>query len=221
MALTLALAAVPAEAKEPRMRVTLYDVTEAKGTVKVTFHGEERAGCRERGVCSIGGTTTYSFGGKPEFGQVIWARQRKRTVAFYGFFETKGRTTSDVVAAGNPEHCVDRTEVGTDLMMFEPRSRRVRFDWRDFTTDSVFLGDDDQVFDTRCAGPHMEDFEEGGLPFADVPYRVFRSPRGSFTTTGSRPFAGGGFAGTVDWTLSYGFRFRGTRGGGWFAAPIG
>ena len=225
VALTAVLGAAQAEAKQPRMRIAVWDVTKAQGTIKVTFRGDEASGCRERGVCILSGSTTYAFGGKPRFGEVIWARQRKRTMVFYGFYETKGETVSDVVSAGNPEHCVDRASINSDTISFEPRSRRVRFDWRDFAMDehdtSVVIGGDDDVFDTRCAGPHLEDFEEShALPFADVPYRVFRSPRSSFTTTGSRPFAGGGFAGTVDWDLSYGFRFRGSRGGGFFA-PIG
>lgn len=224
-ALSVTLGAVPAEAKSPRMRVSLYEVTRAQGTIKVTFHGDEAAGCREIGVCGLSGTATYSFGGKPRFGQVVWARQRKRTVAFYGFFDTKAETASDVVSAGSQEHCVDRATHTDDAMSFEPRSRRIRFDWRESALgdgEVIFFGGDDDVFDTRCAGPQMEDFEESrALPFADIPYRVFRSPKSSFRTTGSRPFAGGGFAGTVDWDLRYSFRFRARRGGGFFAVPIG
>jgi hypothetical protein len=216
--------AVPADAKSPRTRVALYQVTGGQGTVKVTFHGDEAAGCRNRGVCGLTGSTTYSFGGAPRFGQLYWARQRKRTVAFYGFFETKGETASDVVSAGSQEHCIDRASHEYETLAFEPRSQRVRFEWREFDTgeEGVVIGTANDPFDTRCAGPHLDDFEAShALPFADVPYRVFRSRKSSFRTTGSRPFAGGGFAGTVDWDLRYSFRFRGSRGGGFFAAPIG
>jgi hypothetical protein len=225
-ALAVGLTAGAAQAKEPRIRVAQYQVTQAQGTVKITFQGSEAAGCRARGVCGISGSTTYSFGGKPQFGAVFWARQHKRTIGFYGFFETAGETASDVVSAGSDEHCVDRTSHATDSMSFEPRSRRVRFEWREQPAadeESVVIGgDEEDPFDTRCAGPHLADLHESrAIPFADVPYRVFRSRKSSFTTTGSRPFAGGGFAGQVDWTLSYGLRFDRTRGGGWFAAPIG
>ena len=221
-ALTVALGAAPAEGKGPGERVTHYDITRAKGTVKLTFRGDETAGCRDRGLCGVSGTTTYSFGGKLDFGQVFWARQRKRTIAFYGFFDARGETVSDVVSAGSTERCVDRRRTVTDSMEFEPRSKRVRFMWRralDPDHEGVIIGSDETVFDTRCAGPELEDLAaSNAFPRADVPYRVFRSPRSSFRTTGTLPFAGGGFAGTVEWDLSYGLRFRGSRDGGWFAS---
>jgi hypothetical protein len=223
IAFTVALGAAPAEGKVPSQRVTHYELTRAEGTVKLTFRGDEAAGCRERGLCAISGTTTYSFGGKLDFGQVFWAKQRKRTIAFYGFFDAaRGESVSDVVSEGSAEHCVDRRRVFSDSIEFEPRSKRVRFTWRrerDPDQDGVIIGADDTVFDTRCAGPELEDLAaSNAFPRADVPYRVFRSPRSSFRTTGTLPFAGGGFAGTVEWDLSYALRYRGNRGGGWFAA---
>lgn len=218
------LAATPADAKRPAPRVAIYDVTRGEGTVKVSFHGDAAAGCGARGVCGLSGSTTYAFGGTPRFGQVIWVRQRKRTIGFHGYFQTKAETVSDVVSAGSQEHCVDRASSEFEVLAFEPRSKRVRFDWRELETgeeEGIFFGGTGDPFDTRCAGPHLEDFEAShALPFADVPYRVFRSPKSSFRTTGSRPFAGGGFAGTVDWDLRYSFRFRANRGGGFFAAPF-
>ena len=213
LTLSVVLAAAAAEAKGPRVHVTTWAVTKAEGTVRITFAGNEAAGCRAIGVCGISGTTTYAFGGEPRFGRVYWARDRKRTFAFSGFFETNGVTASDVVSAGSTEHCVDRAEHDYEGLSFEPRSQRVRFEWRERRTgdeDFVIIGNDSDPFDTRCAGPHLVDLEPSrAVPFADVPYRVFRSPRSSFRTTGSRPFAGGGFAGTVDWDLRYGLRYRG------------
>lgn len=219
---TAALGAAPAEAKVPARSVTLYQLERAEGTVKLTFRGDEAAGCRANGLCSVSGTTTYSFGGKPQFGQVIWAKRNKRTVGFYGFVDTNSQTVSDVVSAGSNEHCVDRAEGFNETLEFEPRSKRVRFNWRrvlddESPSEGFFVGGDDAVFDTRCAGPELVDLI-GALPRADVSYRVFRSPRSSFRTTGSLPFARNGFAGTVEWDLRYGLRYRGRSGRGWFAA---
>jgi hypothetical protein len=225
-ALSITLGAAAADAKQPQTRIATYEVTRAEGTVKINFHGGEAAGCRTRGVCGLSGSTTYSFGGRPRYGQVIWARQRKRTVGFFGYAVTRGETASDVVSAGSDEHCIDRSTHENEQLAFEPRSRSIRFSWRELVSDDeefVFVGgENDDPFDTRCAGPHLVDLDPShAIPFADVSYRVFRSPKSSFTTTGSRPFAGGGFAGTVEWQLSYGFRFRGTNsGGGWSAVPI-
>jgi hypothetical protein len=216
----VALGATPAEAKTRSLRVTLYQLERAEGSVKLTFHGDEAAGCRANGLCSISGTTTYTFGGKPRFGQVLWIKRNKRTEGFYGFAETRAATVSDVVSAGSNEHCIDRRESSTESLEFEPRSKRVRFDWRriedEEEREGIFLDDGDTVFDTRCAGPELVDLA-GALPRADVSYRVFRSPRSSFRTTGSLPFARNGFAGTVEWDLRYGLRYRGRGGGGWFA----
>ena len=216
-ALTVLAAAGPASGKAPLgPRVQNYKVTQGEGSVKVTFRGDEATGCRARGTCSISGTTTFAFGGEPEYGQVYWLRVRKRTRVFSGFFETHGETVSDVVTAGGDEHCVDRVSgERIESMDFEPRSKRVRFTWRKFFEEddegpTLGYGPGDEPFDTRCAGPAQEDMK-GALPFADVPYRVFRSPRSSFRTTGTRPFAGGGFAGTVEWDLTYGFQFRARR----------
>ena len=213
LTLSVALAAATAEAKDPRVQATTWSLTKAEGMIRVTFRGDEAAGCRAIGVCGLSGTTTYAFGGEPRHGRVYWVRYRKRTFAFYGFFDTNGVTASDVVSAGSDEHCVDRAENDYEGLAFEPRSQRVRFEWRERRTDDedfVIFGNDSDPFDTRCAGPHLVDLEPSrAVPFADVPYRVFRSPRSEFRTTGSRPFACGGFAGTVDWDLRYGLRYRG------------
>lgn len=213
LTLTVVLAAAAAEAKGPRVHARTWAITKAEGNVRITFAGNEAAGCRAIGVCGISGTTTYSFGGEPQVGSIDWVRHRKRTVAFFGFFLTVGKTTSDVVSAGNPEHCTDTSEHEAETLSFEPRSQRVRFVWREEEIEDrgfLFSPAGSDPFDTRCAGPHLSDLQaSGSMPFADIPYRVFRSPKSSFRTTGSRPFAGGGFAGTVDWDLRYGLRYRG------------
>ena len=225
MALSVVLPVAAADAKGPRVRSLTWELTQAQGEIRVTFKGDEAAGCRARGVCTLSGTTTYAFGGRPRFGSVYWARHRKRTIAFYGFFETRAETVSDVVSAGSDEHCIDRTDHEYEFLAFEPRSQRVRFNWRpqsDEEDGGLVLGEGEDVLDTRCAGPHLEDLEpSNALPRADVPYRVFRSHKGSFRTTGSLPFAGGGFAGTVDWNLRYALRYRQGRGSGFFGVPIG
>jgi hypothetical protein len=222
VALTVALSAVAAapaaEGKVVGPRQQSYRVTTGEGEIRVAFRGDQAAGCRERGVCGVSGTSTHAFGGKPDHGEVFWLRARKRTLVFAGFFETLGTTTSDVGTAGSSERCVDRaTGERYESMSFEPRSQRVRFNWRKLTEDGeeeegfiIGFGRDTDPFDTRCAGPALEDMA-GALPVADVPYRVFRSPKSSFRTTGARPFAGGGFAGTVEWDLRYGLQFRSRR----------
>lgn len=225
--LALALATTPASAAS-RPRLTEYRLTQAEGFVRMTFRGDEAAGCRERGVCGISGTTTYTFGGKPDGGEIVWIRHPGDDPQYMdGFFITKGETVSDVATAGSPERCVDRVARSFDGMQFEPGRKRVRFDWRDRPQP---IGEEDEGLDgsegaddlrTRCAGPLYADFARA-LPRATLPYRVFRSKRSKFHLTGSLPFAGGGFAGTVEWDLRYALRYVRSRtgratGGGSFA----
>lgn len=221
--LTLAVAAPAAEA---RPRITTYGLTQAQGFVRMTFHGDEAAGCRERGVCGISGTSTYSFGGRPELGEIIWIREGTHTLFLDGFFATKAQTVADVATAGSPERCVDRVRHTFDTMSFQAGRKRVRFEWRPQGEpiggeEEGELEGDGNADDlrTRCAGPTTAD-AAAALPRASIPYRVFRSRRSKFQTTGTRPFAGGGFAGTVEWDLRYALRFKRSRtgsrsGGGW------
>lgn len=227
-ALCVVLTAAPADAKGPR--VTAYKITKAEGFVRVTFQGDEAAGCRERGLCGLSGTTTYAFGGTPRGGELHWFRQGSRTLFVSGFFDTRGSTVSDVGTAGSGERCVDRVRHRIESLSFTPRRGRLRFTWREpafpIGADAPLediegdLGPD--AFDTRCAGPaHIDLARAGAMPAADVPFRLLRSKRSAFTAKGSRPFAGGGFAGTVDWDLSYRFAYRSCnprcRGGGFVA----
>jgi hypothetical protein len=215
--LLLALAAAaPAAAARPRL--TEYRLTQAEGFVRMTFGGDESAGCRERGVCGISGTSTYTFGGKPEAGEITWLRLGSDTEFMDGFFITKGETVADVTTAGSPERCVDRVPRSFDSMSLEPGRKRVRYDWRGrpdpIGDEEGVLGGEDGPDDlrTRCAGPASADIANA-LPRATLPYRVFRSKRSKFQVTGSRPFAGGGFAGTVEWDMRYALRFVRSRTG--------
>jgi hypothetical protein len=227
VALTVTLAAaVPAA--EARPRLTEYRLTQAEGFVRMTFQGDEAQGCRDRGVCGIGGTSTYTFRGKPRAGEVTWLRHGSETQFLDGFFLTKGETVADVVTAGSPERCVDRVRRTFDSMHFEPGRKRVRFDWRPQGEpiggggggDGEFeSGSDPDDLRTRCAGPTSADAAPA-MPRGTLPWRVFRSKRSKFHLSGKLPFGGGGFAGTVEWDLRYAMRFvrsrTGTRtGDGW------
>lgn len=223
-AVASALLAVPASAKT---QVTLFDITRAQGFVQVTFAGSEAAGCRQRGVCGLSGTNTYSFGGRPE-GFVYMVRNRGRTLHVSGDFRTRAQAVSDVGTAGSTERCVDTVAHREERFSFEPHSRRLEFYWRDLPIPLDLEGEiedlptiEDYVVDpfaTRCAGPALRDlFESEALPEAEVPYRVFRAPRGSFRTRASKPFAGGGFAGAVEWDLRYAVRRGQRRDGGGFS----
>jgi hypothetical protein len=212
------LAPAAAEAKTSE-RATLFTITRAIGYVRVTFHGDEAAGCRARGVCGVSGRIKRSYE-RPSFGQLFWLRAGPRTQALYAFVdEGRGTIRADVGTDGSPERCVDVLRTGGDTFELEPtRSGRLRFVWREVDPDDGFIvgadHEDDEVpaedlfanpFGTRCAGPELRDLK-GALPTGEIPFRVLRSRRSQFHLKGELPFAAGGFAGTVDWNLRYGLR---------------
>ena len=211
----LAVAAAPGSARD-RTRYTQYKVTKAEGRVRATFHGDEAAGCRERGVCGVSGTVTYSFGGKPDFADLTWIREGTETIFIVGLVETRGATVSDVTTAGSAERCVDRVGHRYEQLAFEPRRGRLRFTWHGLEENGEENGEEQadgdfgvDPFDTHCAGPSVVDAARAGaLPVADVPFRLFRSKRSTLTIRDTKPFAGGGFAGTVEWDLRYRWAWR-------------
>jgi hypothetical protein len=206
-------------------RFTDFQITRAIGYVRVTFHGDEAAGCRGRGLCGVSGMVKRSYE-RPSFGRIFWVQRGTRTLFLYGFVdEGRGTIAADVGVAGSPERCVDRLRTGYDTFELEPRRGRLRFVWREIDDDDsgafIIGGDheDDQVpaedllpnpFGTRCTGPELRDLKDA-LPTGEIPFRVLRSRRSEFHLAGSLPFAAGGFAGTVDWNLRYGLRRERTR----------
>jgi hypothetical protein len=213
-----------AEAKSYRLRETTFTITHASGFVRVNFHGDEAAGCRDRGVCGAAGTITRTYE-RPTFGQLHWLREGTRTLVIHALLdEGRGTLVADVGTEGSPERCVDRLRTGYDHFQLRPRRGRLRFVWRELSDDeiSVIFGADHEdhevpaedlypnPFGTRCAGPELRDLK-GALPTGDIPFRVLRSRKSSFRLTGALPFAAGGFAGTVDWGLRYSLRLQRSR----------
>jgi hypothetical protein len=205
----------PAAGAKGGSSVTPFVITKADAVIRVSFAGNEAAGCRDRGVCGVSGTSTYSFGGKPKEGFLFLQRHRGRTRYAFGYLETAGETVADVATAGSPERCVDRVVRGFEQLYFEPHGQRMRFFWRYFPDEDDLEGEDPELiledqtdpFDTRCAGPALRDLAVSeALPVADLPFRPFRQHRGTLATTATKPFSAGGFAGTVQWDIRYGIQ---------------
>jgi hypothetical protein len=219
-------AAVAPAAHAKRERFSTFQVTRAIGYVRVSFHGDQAAGCRERGVCAVSGRIKRSYE-RPTFGRLFWIRRGTRTLFTHAVLdEGRGTIAADVGVEGSTERCVDRLRTGFDSFRLDPRrGGRFRFVWRDIASQGGWVAfsaadhEDDEVpaedlspnpFGTRCPGPELLDLR-GALPTGDVPFRVLRSRRSQIHLAGSAPFAAGGFAGTVDWNLRYGLRLERTR----------
>jgi hypothetical protein len=204
-------------------RLAYFEITRAAGSVQVAFHGNEAAGCRERGVCGVSGTVTRSYG-NPSSGRLFWLRRGTRTLIAHGFIdEGRGEIVSDVGTAGSTERCIDRVATTFDTFDLRPRRGRLRFVWSQIGGGWIASADhlegegppEDLLtnpFGTRCTGPGILDIARA-LPQGEIPFRVLRSRRSQFHLTGSAPFAAGGFAGAVEWSLRYGLRLRRTRAG--------
>lgn len=225
MALVLAFFVLaPAAHAKSQARETTFTITRAIGYVRVTFQGDEAAGCRARGVCAVSGMIKRSYE-RPTFGRLFWFRRGTRTMLLHAWLdEGRGTIAADVGTEGSPERCVDRLRTGFDTFELRPHGNRLRFVWREIDDGAgitIITSDheDDEVppedvfpnpFGTRCPGPELLDLQNA-LPTGEIPFRVVRSRRSQFHLTGRRPFAAGGFAGTVDWNLRYGLRLERTR----------
>ena len=196
-------------------RVTTFKITRAEGHIRVSFHGDEAAGCRERGVCGVSGTVTRAYGERTS-GQLHWLQLQARTLIAHAFIDGgQAEVVADVGTAGSAERCVDRVRTRFDSFELRPRRGRLVFRWGGAgggwivgtkdedgePVDGMFLN----PFGTRCSGPEFLDVEPA-LPRSEIPFRVLRSLRSSFRVTGVQSFAAGGFAGTVSWDLAYRLR---------------
>ena len=188
-AMTMAgAAAAPAGAAKPREDVLTS--THMRVIERVDFHGDAAAGCAERGLCGTSGTITYSFAGSQGgFGALIGERHvYVATLVMPG----DGVVDAHLQAAGAAP-CHDERHVLLDGLVGQSHGGRIRL--------TLHLVDQGLTFgpptlETRCGGPLDQDVA-GALPTLDVAVSTLLRPTAHLHLSGTNPFAGGGFAGTV------------------------
>jgi hypothetical protein len=197
---TIAVAAAVLGAAAPASATThQYKFTQAEGFVRVTFEGDQAAGCADRGVCGVTGTVEYRFGGRPRNGFLDAVFNGSRPTRAAGGFSTNGATTADVATAGVEQHCVDSVPRASDAFAMIRSGSAMRFTWH-----GAFSGTGDDYLNTHCQGPSEDDLAQAGsLPNARFSYKPLRSKYSTFAAKGQARFSASGFANTVEWNLSY------------------
>lgn len=190
-----AAAVLPAGASAKRG--SIFDMTKASGYERVTFTGDDAAGCAQHGTCGYSGTVTYRIGGKPR-GALFLARSRSGRVSGGATYRTNGETTASVTGTATDPTCDDSVDHRSDV--FSAASLRT-------SVKTVLLsyhsGHDDYL-DTRCVGPTERDLAAAGaLPEGAFPANGFRRSRLKWQMSGSQPFKAGGFSAASEWDLRF------------------
>jgi hypothetical protein len=203
--LVLALTAPAAEAAGFGERP--YALTVHAGTMRMEFHGDPVAGCAQRGVCATSGTVTSAT--RTSRGGGGWFDLLDGQFAGRATGPADGTTTAVVRTTGAAD-CTDTAErTAHAFTLLADRRGPV---WAGYGTSLSVKGEtggtnvawsppendpiNDRIFETHCAGPRLEDFGEA---FAAVKLSrsVIRRRVVEIHLTGTRPFRGGGFSGTV------------------------
>jgi hypothetical protein len=192
-----ALAPAPADAQfifDGGVRVVrAYELgVVVRGDVGIDYRGDEAAGCAERHLCDVSGTTVWRA---PREGSLILAEtvRRGRRGAFAALvFDGDGVVRSRTERAG-AARCVDARR-SPALVELPPASG-----------SAVAIGiagtsAADDLLRTRCAGPLTGDVV-AALPAREVSLRDLRRGRLTLDLAGEREWRGGGFAGVARSTL--------------------
>lgn len=205
VALLAALGVPAAGQAKPTFGMRTYAIEVSDATLTLDFHGDEEAGCAERGVCSTSGTATSTTHGQSGgFGDiVVTGRQFAGSMSAF----VDGETTSTVETPGAPG-CTDTvTRTADAFMMLADRTGPLTFGYGTQLDTQTGDGGEaggadlgssggDDPFASHCAGPLLDDIAPA-LPRAELARSALRQKTMLVTFSGSRPFSGGGFAGTV------------------------
>ena len=200
----IAVAAAPGSARTST-KVDSYRVTQASGFVRITFQGDQSAGCADAGVCGVSGVTTFRYHGRPKKSSFEVLSRGGSVMSAFGRFQTGGETTSRVATAGSPDTCTDTVKHRNETIALERKGSRLHFIWHgDRDNDSA------DFLRTRCAGLGERDLRDADvLPFGDFSPGLFTHHDVGFGTGGNGKLKAGGFAGAVEWDLKYAVSRRG------------
>ena len=170
------------------------------GALSVTFHGDAATGCAASGLCGYSGVVIWR---PPPSGtlEIVSTRSHRHTTYAVslltlidnGVLPTSGTTSATVQSvAGSPSGpgtCLDAAATGSSLQL-PVRAGRVSFS---------LAGATPALLSDRCAGPRGPQI----LPQLPTPSLTLAALRagGTVDLSASRPFAAGGFAGTITSTI--------------------
>jgi hypothetical protein len=177
---------------------SIYDITFAKGSEKVTFTGDA-ADCAQFAVCGYDGTVEYTIGGKPK-GKIVLTRTRAGRVDASARYSTSGVTESSVTPPADGTACSDTVARKNDVFSLTssgPKLQSLLLAYHD--------GASQDYLETTCPGPTEADVRAADA----LPEGIFRSKdffRGKkpkLSLGGSTPFTRSGFRSTIEWSLEF------------------
>ena len=176
---------------------SIFDITKASGSERVTYRGDAAANCASFGTCGYEGTVTFRIGGTPR-GALFLAKSRSGRYSGGASYRTDGVTTASVTGPATDPSCTDEVGHSTDVFSLKslPKSARTLIlDYHSASSDYL---------DTDCVGPTEKDLADAGaLPEGVFPASGFRRNRVRWQMSGSQPFKQGGFSGASEWSLSF------------------
>ena len=196
----LAFGTAPAVA---RTHTWSWNVQTTPISVKITFYGDEAAGCAAHGVCETYGSAVYLA---PKSYGVLTGHSQSRNgrgMLAYGLavnLKDPAGLTVNAATRGAPSPCTDSS---SGLLTLFGINRR-----RDFVFGSIpagsfpgFAGSGPfaDFLASRCQGPTGTDVRSG-LVIKQLPANFPRRTRMTINLDRSSPFSGGGFTGTVTTT---------------------
>jgi hypothetical protein len=173
--------------------VAEYDVPiHAAGYVQVKFTGDTAAGCAAHGLCGYSGSDTWDPGG---MGELLLIKYRQHHRSRYDAFlalglGVNGSTTYGRVTGPGGGTCEDAQPNGAASADLPLSGDRVGVSLR----EAGLLG-------TRCAGPLDADIA-GALEQRVLNVRALERGLRVINLSGTKPFTGHGFSGTVTSTLA-------------------
>lgn len=179
-------------------RVLVYKIAKASGYIRADFHGDDSAGCRQRGVCGYDGTVEYLFGGKPRSAEAFFLLDKRSGFVGGGNFRTTAATLAKVAIPGSGD-CTDNVAHSADNFQFQRRGGKVTVTFHNAQADS---GPD--YLNTRCPGPGEVDLTlANALPTGTFPVSSFKAHTVNILLSGNRTFTGGGFDGVATWRVLF------------------
>lgn len=182
--------------KQPSLVRAITIPVIVEGSVEVEFKSSPAAGCERR--CNLSGSVTWNPTGRADMAVSEYRRQGASQLEaslffFGGLGQDAPRTTSHVV----------RDQAARAGICSDARVNPLTF--LDFSVGSgsqvqarLVTGrpDDANLFRSRCGGPLEQDLVEA-VPSVPLGRALLMTGRTTVDLSGTRPFAGHGFAGTV------------------------
>jgi hypothetical protein len=203
LAASAAHAAAPGPSPSARQSALVREITipvRVEGGVEVEFRSAAANGCDR--PCDVSGALTWSPTSRADLTVNEYRRRRAREleaslVFFGGLGQDAPRTTAHVVRErpGGPGLCSDARVDALTFIDFSAGSGS-------FVDARLLRGepDDANLFRSRCGGPLERDLA-GVLPSAKLSRATLMRGGATVDLSATRPFAVGGFAGTVRSTV--------------------